>query len=143
LTCKNATAPDKRRHQEFHLLLIGVPGDTSVAQFDRKIGSSNAFQDDPFIDDRAVSLKPMKRIGKRRRCSGSVVKQSHLAKVSLASQSKTKHRILQGIGGKFKERDLACNSDPEVFVVYVIERQPGMPEQRFEGDFCLTQSSRG
>jgi hypothetical protein len=67
LTCKDPTAADKRRHQKFHLLLVGVPGDTGIGQFHRKIAGSNAFQNKPFIDDRAVPFKPMKCFGERRR----------------------------------------------------------------------------
>jgi hypothetical protein len=42
-TRKVATAANSSRHHKFHLLLIGVPRDTGVAKFNRKIPSFDAF----------------------------------------------------------------------------------------------------
>src|SRR5262249_61382253 len=47
--------PDKQCNQKFHLLPIGMSGDTSVAHGNREVPGGGAFQNDARIADRAVA----------------------------------------------------------------------------------------
>jgi hypothetical protein len=65
-----------------------MPGDASVAQGNREIASSEAFQNETCIGDRTVALDALQRIAERFRRDCNIVDQSDLPGLAVRASLK-------------------------------------------------------
>src|SRR6266508_4989722 len=90
-----------------------MPGDASVAQGNREIASSEAFQNETRIADRTVALDALQRIAERFRRDCNIVEQPDLPRLAVACQPEAKQWIFQCFGRKLQKPNLACNRAEE------------------------------
>ena len=100
--------------QEFHLLAVGMSGDTGVADGNSQIPGLGALEDDTFIDDRAVALHALEGLAERPGRGCDIEEQSCLPEIEIAGRLEAEKRLLQLRRRKLKKRDLARNADAGV-----------------------------
>ena len=99
-----------------------MPGDASVAQANREIASSEAFQNETCIGDRTVALDALQRIAERFRRDCNIVDQPDLPGLAVACQPEAKQWIFQCFGRKLQKPNLARNAEAHVFPIDLTDR---------------------
>ena len=100
--------------QEFHLLAVGMPGDTGVSYRNSEIACRGALEDDACIDDRAVALHSLEGVAERLGRGCDIEEQSGLPEIEVAGRLEAEKRLPQRRRRKLQKCDLARNADAGV-----------------------------
>src|SRR5262249_45547707 len=116
---------------------IQVPAHAHIVKFNADALAISVSQGHSFIDDPAVSRRPLQSITQYFRGGRHIIKQSNLPKIGLLSKMKSEMIILHGLGDKVQKADLIFDHHANVWIFDLVQSEARFLQKQLEVNSCL------